>query len=746
MRHTVLLTALSIIIAAAFSQAKPPDTPAWLVDLGRDYPRTPQAGLSDADAEITLLLMQAASRVNPAMAGAYRWQFDMLTALGRNDAADEALERYVELNPADLAAHLRWIEMRVERLQTTEQRAEFCIAQLRRPNLNPVIASDLHQQLAEFHRNRGETDKAAAEARAAVGAYELNFAARQMLAELIAQNLPKSSREAANLSEELAELASRPGDHMQAWQIADRLALLNLPEPANRLYGHAISLLQISDPWGNLPVVMTARVLTLRALGKSADAETQTKKASEAWQNLLLRSRGLLDPEPMAEMAWFYVFYEPKPVEAEKLARMAVVQAPDLAVGHRALGAALRLLGQIDEAKAELKTVANRDPAAAGEYAQMLATAGDSDGARQTLLAASTRPADPVGNAVLRQATSKLGVATSAPTPADEKIRQVIEKFPWGVLDYPLHPDKYMSLTLEATQSQLPPGDPWLVTAKLRNIGTFPITLGSDMMAASELLISVDTAGDRPRTTGPTIRMSFDKTTVLAVGQSVEVSGTVNLGAVRAGMIGTPQKTQDATVNAVLSPVRVLNQQGQEVWTAGIGGLKAQPLTFRRSTFVPDAKNMADLQRRLQSSDPLDRIAAMELLAMLLAESQHIRAGRLQYAALPIDTPLTQRLILSRTNDVDWQVRARLAECLRWLELDKDATNVAGRMLSDTHWLVRGLTMRALADQYGSKFQTVLAQASKADPDEWVRQFTAALNARITAVTTQPASQPAAGR
>jgi hypothetical protein len=147
---------------------------------------------------------------------------------------------------------------------------------------------------------------------------------------------------------------------------------------------------------------------------------------------------------------------------------------------------------------------------------------------------------------------------------------------------------------------------------------------------------------------------------------------------------------------------------------------------------------------RLRSADAMSRIADLEVLTMLLAEQQHLAGGTLKYSARPIDAAAVQAAVLGMAADPDWHVRARLAECLRWFGLNKAAVNTANGLLNDSQWLVRGLAMRTLADHYGPKAQSVLAQAAQADPDEWVRRLTAALNARITAASAPPATQPAA--
>ncbi|MCL2330874.1 MAG: HEAT repeat domain-containing protein, partial [Phycisphaerae bacterium] len=732
----------------------------WLVNLGRDYPRTPQAGLTDADAEIVLLLMQAASQVEPTLAKPFLWQFDMLSALDQPDAAMKAFGQYVERQPNDLIAYASWVSLQLESMQQAEQRAEFYQTTLKKPNLPPMVASDLHLRLAEFYHNRGQHDQAIQEAKAAVETFRLNFKARRYL-ETLQPQPSEQARQVIKIDNLLAELAACPNDAIFAWEVADTLYSVHLPEPADRLYVHAANILQISDPHDNLPRVLTARITTLRALGQVAEVNNQIRQASQAWKQLLERAQGSLDAVRTAEMAWFYSHFDPQPEEAEKLARIAVTQAPDLIMARRALGSALRLLKRYDEAQKELELAANEDVAAAGELALLLAATGHRDHAEKVLTLATTRPADFVGQSILEQARQELNLTTTAPATApsasksaSDEVRQVVSRFDWAVLDYPLHPGKYLSLTLENPAGrQVTAGEPWLITAKLQNIGPFPITFGQDMMVWPDLLISVDTIGDRPRSLGPTIHLLFRTVAELKPGQTVEASETVDLGAVRAGMIGTPQTTQDVTINAVLSPVRAMTQQGQDVWIPGLGGLKAEPLRFRRVPFIPSNDNLAQLNQRLQSNDPAERIAAVKIYSMLLAEAQHIAAGRLKYAARPINVPTAQSTVLSRIDDPDWQVRANLAECLRWFELTPEVTDTALRMLNDQHWLVRGLTLRALADHHGAKFQSVLVKASQSDPDEWVRRLATALNVRIvnaaatqqaaTQTATQPATQPA---
>lgn len=327
--------------------------------------------------------------------------------------------------------------------------------------------------------------------------------------------------------------------------------------------------------------------------------------------------------------------------------------------------------------------------------------------------------------------------------PAPEEVGAVLRGFPRVVLDYPFNPSKYLSMTWQVPKPELPPGEPWRCTIKLTNIGTFPITFGEGYMLIPEVLCSINTRGDQERTSGPTLRFSLYRRLRLAPGESIEETVTLDVGPIRASMIGTPQVTQQVDVVGVLSPVSVELPDGREAWVPAIGGMNAPPLRFRRTAFTATAAHVQAAVARSQAQAAEDRIVGLERLAMLLAERQHLDAGRLHYRVDRVDPAALETAILARVADPDWQVRARLTECMRWFLLDAPATQAAMRLLSDEHWLVRGLALRMLADQHREKFLPVLRGTAETDADEWVRGLASALAERI-APTTQPATtQPA---
>ncbi|GMU23874.1 MAG: hypothetical protein AMXMBFR13_39520 [Phycisphaerae bacterium] len=759
----------AFLAASGRSPAEPLAAGEWLVDLGRDYPLSPQSGLSNADARITLLFMEAATRVQPELAEGIYWQADLLTALERPADALEAMAGYLRLRPEDGAVWLRWIELSIQVLQSAEDRASFFRELLtRHTSLPEEVTSDLHRRLADFHYNRSERDQAAREAQAALQAYRYNFAARALLETVQQTELTPQRR----LEWALAGVLMDPTDPSRIWRVGDLLASWGLTADADRWYDLSIRIYEVLPGRGVPPDLLTARAEVLLAqkrfdearelarkaveldgrtvqahrvlarLAQQLDRPDEARKhqdaAAEVLTSILAQSDEPLPPEAAAQIAWFFASEANAPKDAERLARQALTEAPKLALARRALGAALRHLNRPEEAREALTPIVDEDPWAALELVRLLHAAGHKQIAADRLRSLAARPTNQDLRNELARLATEWQVSAPATQPAvPEQVTAMLKAFPEAVLDYPFHPEKYLALSWSMPAQELPAGEPWRCSVRLENTGPFPITLGEDGALIPELLCSVSTTGDQSRSSGPVLHLVLTGRLRLMPGESVALTQTLDVGPIRASMIGTPQITHQVEVEGVLSPIRLLLDDGREAWLPQVGGLKPKPLRFRRVGVVATPEKIRELIGQSQSADVSGRIAATELLAMLLAESQHLTAGRLRYSARRIDPAPVQTAVLARVSDPDWQVRVRLAETMRWFILDASATQAATRLLSDPHWLVRGLALRMLADQHSDRFRPVLERAASSDADEWVRRMASSLAERL-GPTTRP--------
>jgi tetratricopeptide (TPR) repeat protein len=771
------LTLVFFAVLASSAVAEPLPTAKWLVDLGRDYPLTPQAGLSNTDAEIAILFMQAAARVDPKLAEPWLWLYDLQSALGREADAIKSLGQYVRLDPQNVWAQLTWIDLAAGSLQTAEQRGRLFEALLKREDVPAAVAADLHRRLAEHYWNRGDRKRAEAEI-AAASRDNPDAASIRILADTI-RDVPNTP--ALRVLHLLDSLQRNPADVSLAAQLGEELLACGLPTEAERMFGHAIRIVQLipSGPTppellladatalvdaGQLDRAQTiaqgvakadarnsaAYLLLARIARKRGDEKTAAKQAvaaGQVWRDVLASKSKVLDPRVTADMAWFFAAYGIEPVQAEKLARAVLVEDPTNVVALRALGAAQVRSGRGQEAIATLKPIADRDTWAAIDLARAEVAASQQKEASGTLRAAATQPANGEQRDELAAIARQAGVSLPATRPAaGDEISQALAAFPAAVLDYPFHPDKYLSVELTASAAELTPTQPWLCTATLKNIGPFPITLGPQAMVVPEMLCSIATHGDRDRTSGPSQRILLNRVLQIPPGGKIATTQNLLIGPIRASMIGTPQVTQEVEVSGLLNPIRLVTTDGREVWAPGVGGLLATPLRFRRTAFIAGPDDVQRLIGESSSGGAEARIEATQMLAMLFAEHQHLAAGRLSYSTRRINAAAVEAAVLARTSDGDWQVRARLAEFMRWFILDRTASQASTKLLGDANWLVRGLTIRMLADQFTAKPDSIrpaLTKYSTGDPDEWVRALAAALLARGKTTATAPAAASA---
>ncbi len=743
-------------------------TAEWLVDLGRGYPLSQQAGVADVDAELTLLILEAAARVDPNLPEAHRWQADLLAALGRDQAATAALERYLALRPGDEWVWLSWVDARLAAPQTAEARAELCRTLLKTPGLPKVASSRLHEDLAGFHLNRGDRNGAGDEANAALRDDPFNLPAMHLSLETVPGERMDHQ---AMLRLLLASLRTRPADAGLAWQTADAVADAGMTREAETFYAHAVALYEKFSPGGTPPMLHVARgwalLETREPVRAREQAEAALKRGDSVDAHLLLaeiaerggdqpahdnqlrlaaaanrsqlRPGSAATPDDRAGAAWHDAVLGGQPKQAMTLARQALQEAPESAAAITAMGAALLASGDAEGAVKQVAPLAGHDPRAALVRAHALNKLdrhGEAEDAlREALNLGSPGPVHAMAMSLAREWS--LSVPTTRP--ADE-AREAVRSFPREVLAYPLTPERFLKATL-SVPPELPPGRPWVCTLRLTNTGPIPILFGADRMVAPEVLLAVESRGDAVRGSGPTLPMILHDATVLPPGGTWEAQRTLNIGTMHAAMIATPQQTHHVTVSGLLAPALYLTPEGNEQYAPAPGGLLIEPLTFRRTGLLATQDKVAAILRQAQAPDIAVRTGAVELLAMLIAERQHLDAGRLGYSVPRVDAQALLATLLQRTGDDAWEIRARLAECLRWFTLEAGGRAAAATLLRDPHWLVRGLTLRAIVDHDGEKFRPVLEQFARAEPDPWVRRLASALIQRLD-LAASVASQP----
>jgi len=746
----------------------------WLVDLGRDYPLTPQAALRSADAELTLAFMQAAARIEPGLAEAYLWQHDLLWALHREDEATEALGRYVRLEPDDWSARVLWIAARTNGLQTLEERVRFWQEQLRDPNLPGEVASDLYRRMAEYHYNRGENETAARQIALALKAFPQNLAAQRLRLEMSAD--PRNPAARLELALNLVRLS--PAQPLFAWDVARLLDEISLHREAQPWYQHAQLMFQLADPGhaapgefllemaasqidagmldsaeklvkqiiqtvgdGAVPRILLGRIARLR--NKPDEAKTQFAIARSAYESAWSKVKDAPDPDLAAEIAWYYCIDDPDIERAYPLATIAMQAASPSDLARRAFGYAAAQKGVLADAQKALAPIVDADPWAACAMAIVKEKSGDANAAADLLTRVAERHSS---GQLFREAAARLTALGKPipPTPRYEDVRTVLAAFDDSLLLFPTAPKNFLDLTitpLRPASGALRPGDAIWCRFVLTNRSPFPVSLGDDLMVGPTLLVLARTIGDRERDYGALVRVPVNRRQILGAGQSMAVTQTLDVGPLRSTLIATPQAAQTIEITAIVNPVY---SGEQRAWVPRPGGFTAGPVRIECQALPPDDPGPDGLQRTLaaaRSGDVSAREQALTRMMMWLAEQEHLRAGRLRYPTQAVNLDGLRSGIQERFADPAWPVRARLAEALRWVTLDKEWARLASGMLSDPEWLVRMLAVRLFADHQKAAFDKVAAFYAQNDPDACVRTMAAAVRERW-APQTPPASQP----
>jgi len=485
--------------------------------------------------------------------------------------------------------------------------------------------------------------------------------------------------------------------------------------------------------------------------GDAQSAESHFRLASKLCKSTVDNAQATqspLDSNLLADLAWFFAHYDPKPDYAAMLSQTVLAADPDNVVARRVAAALMLRNNQLADAERLLLPVAEKDLWAAILLAEVYKKAGREEQVASKLRELTTRPANFEQRYLIQSKCRDWKVEPLATQPAVSAARKLAASIAPERRDYPFHPDKYLTAALSVSETNVLPGEPWWCTLRLTNKADFPITIGNGCMLEPAVLAVVEMRGDRRRSSDGAMQMLVDGRLRLMPRETLEVRQALDLGTIRAGMIGTPQVTQEVQLAGIINPRMVTDRENQRSWQPGIGGFKLAPVTFRRSPLSVDDGLIGRLAAQTRSGPVESRGLAMEQLAMLLGEHQHLAAGRVRYPARPIDVQAVRAAVLGMAGDSDWYVRARLAECMRWFMLDETTMPTAMKLLNDSHWLVRSLARRLLADQHGGKFSKVLETSAQTDPDPWAGKFARAILERqrmVAAGASEPQPERAGG-
>ncbi len=742
-------------------EAQTPLAGKRLLDRGRTLGLlTPYPTVKDA--ERVLIWMEAAARVDPDLAEAYLWQYDLLNRLSRPDAAMAALRSYCKLNPADISARLDLIDWKYERGQSVEARLAFCTGMLQTADLPPVVQSDLHRRMAELYVRNGDRNQAEACATKAVEAFAGNVAAHALLVEL-ADEHGRAARQVRTL---LAAIAASPADAGEMWRLARLLDGLSLHAEAVKWYERVLTLFERHPGDGQTPVdllvdfaaccadegkheqalevgtraldvdpdSLEARLLLVEVARKSGHAEAANEHRE------VLRDRfNALDPTSFGhdrlilacQAAWYYLRCEPDPQRAVLLASRARELAPESPEVQIAYGLAKLAAGEPDEAAMVLRPWADANQWAAAALGEALRAQGHTEEALAVLRA---------GEALRYsgQAYERIVAALAAqqqepsPIPARAAVLEALRSFDYRVLAFPDRPTEALRLEVLTHGKQWAYGEPWLCELRLTNTTAYALTIGAEQMVAGGVLVSLKWGERTEQQFVNYLPLSLALKPVLAPGESITLTQTLDTGPAFALARSTPQRELSLSFSFLLDPV--VGRTGE--WVSALRGFPPVVVQVQRVAVDGSRTGIPSLVRLLRGGGEAERIKAVRTLAALIAEREAMRKAPPGYFLHRVDDLSLRKLILSALADRAPVVRAAALDSLRALELGSRMLAEVAPLLSDANWLVRLEALDMLAETQGESFRPVLERASASDPDELVRRLAHWRLKQLPAVST----------
>lgn len=713
----------------------------WLVHLARHHGHVVGRGDPRAATLHALALMLAAAKVEPNLPSAWLWQYDLFGRIDRPDEAVDALRHYVELEPDNETAALLLSDETIAKLQNADARVNYIRQQLARSDIPRSVASNLNLRLAEYHRERGDTESAGKAIENALRLMPTNVAARQLAYELFGETEPALQR----VELALAMVAANPGQVNLLWQLGELLDSLSLHREAQEWYVRAVELHERAaktpvpaDDWYTLaqsyaasadyklaadavdkalaadPNFARAQILKayLNNKLKSADPDAPLNalaKKYDAESEQVLASRNIAKA---AELAWFYAYYRPDPARALNLAKLATSVPDSPSLARRALGFAYLLNNKNAEALDTLKPLADADQLAAVGAARALLALQKEPEAGTLLRKAATLNYTGIGFDEVAKMLEKLG--DKPPTrPGHERIVEALRRFDRRIFDFHKKPGDFLKLTLIPIDSPEPPVGPWNTRVRLENVGPFPITVGEGLMAQPLTLFSAQVGDDKAARFDSYTQLLLTKKPVLAPGDVVEVVTALDVGPLREQMLHAPSWSTPVEITALFDPIATPNGFGK-----GLSTVEASPLRFDRAGLPRDLPGVKRLVLALNDAPLKERLRAIDGLGALLAENQRLSAAP-KDDGVKVE-PIRKRLI-ALFADPNWYIRARTLEALRWSQQSPEVVAAAAKCIKDPNFVVRLMAIRFFTAQQGDKFNKVLESLAKDDPEQSVR-------------------------
>ena len=741
-----------------------------LVHHARSLGHQRQGALAHRTIRIQALL-EMARRLRPDSVLVNEQLVELYEALGEQQQAAQAAKAYVQAVPQDYVMGLAWLRLGQVSAQTAEERGNFLKGIAGAEAFGPALRSAAAIELGGLYWRQSDS-KAARTA----GIQALGLDRQDPLVQGFWFLLHGAAGPIAELQRALAVLAFNPRDAQAAWRAGQVLQSVGQHESALPFYAYAHALAAQNAPtaagldelfrvdqvnclldagkpaavlelWEGLKEKygqsLALRALAFEAcksLGKDDEAKAHVAAMATIFEPLRQAAASAPASAPAslpttgaaatsapggrtaaqaAELAWFDLVFRGDGASAVKLARPAYRAEGQDAFIARVAGMAELAGGVPEDGAAILRALSGKDPYAA---AALVRHWQKSDIRIDRIVAVETNWESRSGPGWRMLTAAAAEVKTELPPFGQvEALRQVLAKFPDGVLEAGLHLENSLAVSMLAARPAAAVGEPLILTIELKNTGKQALALGPRGPVEPLVVLGVRVEGapgapglDLPHFTP--VRLPASR--YLGPGEKLSRSVRVDLGPVEALLTATPLAEARVTVVATLDP------RGQAM-VSSVPGLKIEPLVLRRQALQADGAKGAELTKALtavlrEAGLVEQAMAARQLGALITCTGRSAAASR---PIAGLDRAALLEALKAALASKSAAIRGETLAALQYAELDEALLACLTPLAQDTIPMVR-LRLAELLANRPETAEAVLAKLAK-DDDELVRRLAA---------------------
>jgi tetratricopeptide (TPR) repeat protein len=443
--------------------------------------------------------------------------------------------------------------------------------------------------------------------------------------------------------------------------------------------------------------------------------------------------------QAVGDLAWFEVFVNDRPAEAEALLNHFNQLAEEGNLfAARTAGWILLAQGKTDEAKVKLSAAAQNDPLAAlglvRTYPKEEQEKAKAKVAAQSLL--SSRAGGVLG-AILSDRLREYGAGISPGMDA-EAIRAALAKFPEAWMRIIDNPSAFYALRADPVKISFPYGEPIMARVSIQNTSEYPITIGTDGVVQPLAWVEGIPMGlFRDKVPPSALVERFTEQLVLKPRQGLTLNVRLDQGALLNTLMANP--APGVTLSGTVRTNVITTARGI---TPGPAGYAVEFARYMERAANPLSESM--LRRRMESLTAPNGRDKVRTLSLLARYSGLLRMAKDNAQNQAMANDLTAA-VARTAGDPDPAVRAWAQHELVLASPDDAAREgIIMKMLADAAWQSRAAALHVIRALPVERAKELVAPLAEKDADSIVKELAVAtVEVLKLPPTTQPTTQPA---